>query len=1128
MEVSGNFAFLKQEFPHVAESASYAERHVFGDPRASCFHARHALEFLLKRIYKVERALRPPKVTNLDGYISAPAFRELVPEVVWQKAEYVRQAGNVAVHGNKSPAPEKALDVVRELCHVLYWTGRTYLRKGAESLRGKTFDESLVPRVEPATTPVSVQELEDLKAQRDAAAEDRKEIESELEALRERLAAIKAENEGVPESHDWDENKTRTLIIDLDLALAGWPLDQKQDREYEVTGMPNKSGVGYADYVLWGDDGKPLAVVEAKETTVDPKVGQQQAKLYADCLEAMHGQRPVIFYTNGYKTYLWDDFAYPPRPVAGFYKKDELSSLIIRRVQRVPLDVSQVRNAIVERYYQKRAIGSIADQFAQARRKALLVMATGSGKTRTAIALVDLLQRAGWVKRALFLADRVSLVNQAVGAFKAHLPQSSPVNLVTEKNTTGRVYVCTYPTMMGLIHATTGSEARFGVGHFDLVIIDEAHRSVYQKYGAIFRYFDSLLLGLTATPRDQVDKNTYALFDLESGVPTDAYELETAVADGFLVPPRVQQVDLKFPREGIDYDSLSDEEQEQWESLDWGDDVDESSLPDRVAAAAINSWLFNKDTVDKVLQHLMEQGHTVEGGDRLAKTILFARNHTHAQFIEERFNHHYPQHKGSFARIIDHYATYAQSLLDDFAQKDSAPHIAISVDMLDTGIDIPEVANLVFFKPVYSKIKFWQMIGRGTRLCTDLFGLDDDKQDFRVFDFCFNFDFFGENPEGIEGRGVVPLGTRLFRSRVQLLTHVQATPDLDSDKTVAAALITELHGEVAAMHRENFIVRMHLEAVDRFRERTTWEQLSYADCDVLQREVAGLPSEVETDEIESRMFDLTALRMQLALAEGNMSAVEGHRQRMVDIAMQLEEKTTIPAVKAQLEYLASMQESGFWEGIDLRGLEELRLRLRGLMPFLDKKKQKIVYTDFQDQVTGVREQKVVYMPKMTGVQYEKKVKAYLKNHLDHIVIHRLRTNQPLTVTDLLALERTLAEIGEDDGQALLTGLLARSEAPSLAHFVRNMVGMDRVAAQRAFSGFLSDQSLTPPQIRFVEMVIDQLTARGVMEASALYEPPFSNLHAGGPEALFGGKENVIEGIFDTLKEVQSELMVKTG
>ena len=367
-----------------------------------------------------------------------------------------------------------------------------------------------------------------------------------------------------------------------------------------------------------------------------------------------------------------------------------------------------------------------------------------------------------------------------------------------------------------------------------------------------------------------------------------------------------------------------------------------------------------------------------------------------------------------------------------------------------------------------------------------------------------------------------------WETRKQLLTHVQVTPDLDPDRALAGALTAALHGEVAAMNRENFIVRMHLEAVDRFRERTTWAQLSDADREVLQREVAGLPSEIETDEIESRMFDLTALRMQVALAEGHRGAVERHRQRMVEIAMLLEEKTTISAVKAQIEYLASMQESGFWEGLDLHGLEELRLRLRRLVPFLDKKKHKIVYTDFQDQVIGVRDEEVVHMPKMTGVQYEKKVKDYLRNHLDHIVIHRLRTNQPLTATDLQGLETTLAEIGEDDGQTLLTGLLARSKEPSLAHFVRNMVGMDRAAAQSAFSGFLSDQSLTPPQIRFVEMVIDQLTARGVMEASALYEPPFSNLHAGGPEALFGGRQNVIEGIFDTLKAVQSGLIVKAG
>ena len=1127
MEVSANFTPFEQRFITVAESASLAERQIYGDPRASCFHARHALERLVKRVFKIDKSLSPPKVLSLDNYLKESAFVALVPEPVLLKAEFVRQTGNVAVHGNKTPEPETALAAVRELFDILYWAGRTYQRNGPKELKGKTFDEALVPK-EAGGAPISMEELEQLNAQLDAAEDAKKETESQLELLRAELAAIKAENEAVPETHDWNEDETRRLIIDLELQRAGWALDQEQDREYEVTGMPNNQGIGYADYVLWGDDGKPLAVVEAKKTSVDPKVGQQQAKLYADCLEAMHGRRPVIFYTNGYKTHIWDDRVYPPRTVAGFYKKKELESLVIRRTDRESLQSTPPNKKIVERYYAHRAIASIAEQFMQSRRKALLVMATGTGKTRMAIALVDLLQRTGWVKRALFLADRVSLVNQAVGAFKEHLPDSSPVNLITEKDAEGRVFVSTYPTMMGLIDETEDNEARFSVGHFDLVIIDEAHRSVYQKYGAIFRYFDSLLVGLTATPRDQVDRNTYELFDLEPGVPTDAYELETAVADGFLVPPRVQQVDLKFPREGIDYDSLSDEEKEQWESLDWGDDVDENGLPDRVNATAINSWLFNKDTVDKVLQHLMEHGHKVEGGDRLAKIIIFARNQKHAEFIEERFNHHYPKHAGHFARIISHKATYAQSLLDDFSQKDKTPHIAISIDMLDTGIDVPEVANLVFFKPVYSKIKFWQMIGRGTRLCPDLFGPDDDKQDFRVFDFCFNFDFFNENPDGIESSSGVPLGTRLFRSRMLLLTSVRVNPELDPDAALADTLVTDLHGEVAAMNRENFIVRMHLEAVNRFRERKAWENLSDVNREQLAREVAGLPSEIETDDIESRMFDLKALRMQLALAEGDMGAFESSRQKMIEVAMLLEEKSAIPAVKAQLAYLAAMQESGFWEGIDLNILEDLRLRLRGLVPFLDKKERKIVYTDFKDEVMGVRDGKVIDMPKMTGAQYEKKVKEYLRNHLDHLVIHRLRTNQPLTDTDLQGLESILTEIGEGDGELLLSGLLAKSGTASLPQFVRSLVGMDREAAQAAFVGFLQDRSLTSQQIRFIEMVIEQLTARGVMNAAALYEPPFSNLHAGGPDELFAGKENVINGIFDALRSTQPTTRASAG
>ncbi len=511
--------------------------------------------------------------------------------------------------------------------------------------------------------------------------------------------------------------------------------------------MPNGDGRGFVDYVLWGDDGIPLALVEAKRTRRDPRAGQQQAKLYADCLEAQFGRRPVIFYTNGYEHWLWDDAHYPPRRVSGFYKKAELELLVQRRTTRKPIATTPISPVIVERYYQTRAIRRIAESFERDRqRKALLVMATGSGKTRTVIALADLLMRANWAKRILFLADRVALVRQASNAFKAFLPDASPVNLLDDPTGDGRVFVSTYPTMMGLIDEAADGQRRFGPGHFDLVVIDEAHRSVFAKYRGIFDYFDSLLVGLTATPKDEIDKNTYSLFDLETGVPTDAYSLEEAVRDGFLVPPEAVSVPLKFQREGIKYDELSDEEKDAYDALEWEDDP-----PDVVAAAAVNSWLFNVDTVDKVLAHVMERGIKVAGGDRLGKTIIFAKNQAHADFIAERFDANYPHYRGEFARTITYRTEYAQSLIDAFSAKDKAPHLAISVDMLDTGIDIPEIVNLVFFKLVRSKTKFWQMLGRGTRLCPDLFGPGDDKTKFRLFDYCGNLEYFSQDPPTTEG-----------------------------------------------------------------------------------------------------------------------------------------------------------------------------------------------------------------------------------------------------------------------------------------------------------------------------------------------------------------------------------------
>jgi type I restriction enzyme R subunit len=1124
----GNFHFLDSQFSTLAENAKRAEKHIYPDPRAASFYARFALEAAVQWLYANDRTLRIPYDQSLGALIHEPCFQKLVPEAVFQKARLIQKAGNMAVHSQRIIRQYDALMVVKELHHFLFWLARTFTTGKTEIV--PAFDPAIVPRPVSAPQPLDAKKIEalenDLQAKTKALLEREEQLtqlDTTLEALRSELAAAKAANAKVPDSHDYSEAETRTYLIDIDLRRAGWPLDQARDKEYEVRGMPNAQGIGYVDYVIWGDDGKPLAVIEAKKTTVDGQVGQQQAKLYADCLEKMTGQRPVIFYTNGYETWIWDDTSYPPRRTAGFYSKDDLQRLVQRRSTRKPIDVSQINGVIVERYYQKRAIGSLCASFAAFRRKGLLVMATGTGKTRMAIALTDILQRMNWAKRILFLADRVSLVNQAANAFKKFLPESSPVNLVTEKDKEGRVYVCTYPTMMGLIDQTKSGEAKFGVGHFDLVIIDEAHRSVYQKFGAIFEYFDSLLIGLTATPRDQVDKNTYELFDLESGVPTDAYELEEAVKDGHLVPPKAEQVDLKFPREGIRYDDLSDEEKAEWESIDWGDNA-QGATPNTVNASAVNNWLFNKDTVDKVLKHLMEHGHKVHGGDRLGKTIIFARNHEHAKFIEERFNTHYPHYAGHFARIIDNYAKYPQSLIDDFSQKDKEPHIAISVDMLDTGIDVPEVVNLVFFKPVYSKIKFWQMIGRGTRLCPDLFGPSQDKENFRVFDFCFNFEYFRENPDGIEGSGGESLAARLFKSRLRVLTALRKQPDLEETGALAGSLTSTLHGEVQAMNPENFIVRMRLEAVERFQRDEAWSNLSEGDVETLNQQIAGLPSSADVDDIEARMFDLTGLRLQLARIENDNGRFEAIRHQVVEIAVMLEEKDSIPAVREQLAYIQSLQETTFWEGITLALLEDLRLRLRGLVQFIDKKKRTIVYTNFKDEIQRIGSDEVIAVPKMTGTQYEKKVREYITGHQDHIAIQKLRQNAPLTQTDLSELERMLVEIGSDEGKDLLASLLVKSEAPSLPYFVRRLVGMDRAAAQKLFGSFLSDQRLTPQQIRFVELLIDQLTARGVMESSALYEPPFSDLNDGGPEAVFYDKENIVEDIFTTLEKTQPKVM----
>ncbi|MCB1636358.1 MAG: DEAD/DEAH box helicase family protein, partial [Xanthomonadales bacterium] len=650
----------------------------------------------------------------------------------------------------------------------------------------------------------------------------------------------------------------------------------------------------------------------------------------------------------------------------------------------------------------------------------LLTMATGTGKTRVAIALVELLMRANWVKRVLFLADRRALVKQATNAFKTHLPDSSPVNLCLDKDGQGRVFLSTYPTMMGLIESFEGEARRYGVGHFDLIIIDEAHRSVYQKYGAIFRYFDGLLIGLTATPRDEVDRDTYHLFGLETGVPTDAYGLDEAVADGYLVPPKAQSVPIRFVREGIRYDELSPEEKEHWESLDWGDR--EGGTPEEVSASEVNKQLFNESTVDLMLQHLMAHGLRVEGGDRLGKTIVFAVNQKHAEFIARRFDHHYPHHAGHFARVVTYAVNYAQSLIDDFSKRDGAPHLAISVDMLDTGIDVPEVLNLVFFKAVRSKVKFLQMIGRGTRLCPALFGPGDDKTEFAIFDFCGNFEYFDEHPAGAVSAMPEPLGKRLFKRRLALIELLPETGNLADEQPAFGeqaglrdALIEALHAEVAAMNPNNFIVRPAVEHVTRFAQTEAWVHLDQNAFTDLRQDVAGLPSALDQGSLGARLFDLLCLNLQISLLQRTTEFVS-LRDRLIEIASDLETKDSIPAVREQLVLIQAIQTEGWWQGLTAPLIEEARRRLRGLVDFVDPRSRAIVYTVLKDEIGTATE--VTLENFSTGInlaQYRRKVESYIRKHTDHVAVAKLRFNRPLTATDLAELERLVytAEAAEN-------------------------------------------------------------------------------------------------------------------
>lgn len=1141
-----NFQFLEPEFKSLAVTAKEAEKLVYVSPQASLMFARNSLENLVFWLYQYDKKLTQPYDASIYNLLNDVKFKDLVPPYIWDKMDNIRMVGNSAVHGKKFKqlTSEETVKHISHLFLMYVWFERNYGSPTKDRSQSILFDPKLIPNAENTQQIIADREqlqaenarLVKILAEQHKVSREREQkifmlsgkpeehekllanIDPEVAQKRADVEKAKIANSQVPDHTDYKEDETRKLKIDLMLEEAGWEIGLTAKEEVPVTGMPSNSGKGSVDYVLYDANGLALAVVEAKRASVNPEVAQQQAKLYADCLEQQTGQRPIIFYSNGYRTHIWNDVqGGPSRQVHGFYTQAELKRLIERRNNNSDLASFPINSEIAGRYYQTRAIKAVLAAFQRKERAGLLIMATGTGKTRTAIALVDVLMKANVVQKVLFLADRTSLVNQATNAFKANLPNTAPVNLVETKNQNGRVYLSTYQTMMGLIDEKNADGTRkYGTGMFDLIIVDEAHRSVYQKFGEIFKYFDSLLVGLTATPRDEVDRDTYALFGLESGVPTDYYDLDQAIADGFLVPPKAYSVPLKFMREGVKYGELSEQEKQHWNELDW----DGEGAPEEVSASKINKDLFNSGTVDKMLQHFMENGIKVEGGDVLGKTMIFAVNQDHANFIAERFDHNYPQYDGKFARVITHQTKYAQSLIDSFSKKNlTDPQIAISVDMLDTGIDVPEVVNLVFFKAVRSKVKFMQMIGRGTRLCEDLFAPEIDKEEFLIFDYCSNFEYFNENPDGAPVATTEPLGQRLFKARLNILNLLNA-PDYQTEenRTVQQDIRENLKHEVRSMNNDNFIVKSELEHVEHFKTDEAWDNLDDLAIGTLREHISKLPNQLGVDSLEAKLFDMLCYNVELAVLETNIKAVQAYAGKVIEIASKLESKENIPVVAEQISLIQDIQTAEYWEGITLPLLEMMRKRIRGLVKLIEKTTSTVIYSMLDDELGETNEVDIpVVASGVNLAQYRKRVKSFIKTNENHITIAKLKRGLALTPTDLSELEQFVFDAQEVESRDKFEACFGTDL--SLPQFIRSLVGLDRQAVQNAFSKYLQGSTYNEKQIRFIEMVIEHLTIRGTLEASKLYEPPFNQIHFEGIDGVFNdGDADNIFGVVEAFNE----------
>lgn len=1114
--MSTNFDFLKKDkqFRSFSEQAAEAEKSLMISSATSAILARRALELAVRWVYINDGSLHLPYRDNLSSLIHESSFRSIIEPGLFPMLRFIVKLGNEAVHTNKKIKRDDAVLSLRNLFEFCKWIGYCYSAEYEET----AYDENILADTteQKKVRTDKLQILYESLSQKDKKLE---ELRKENEELLKQMTKVR-ENNAANRTFQIDritEEETRKRYINLDLMEAGWQLGKDCLEEVVVNGMPTGTGKGRADYVLFGENGLPLAVIEAKRINSSLSQGSQQAKLYADCLEKEYGQRPLIFVTNGYEMELIDDYnGYPGRKVSGIFTKEELQLNIDRREIRKPLKNIEIKDEITNRPYQKEAVTAVCEAIQKRHRKMLIVQATGSGKTRVSIGIVDVLRRHNWVKNILFLADRTALVKQAKNNYSNLLKDLSLCNLLDKKDDPehSRMIFSTYPTMMHAIDETKRKDGSklFTPGHFDLIIIDESHRSIYKKYQAIFEYFDALLLGMTATPKDEVGKNTYEIFDLERNVPTYAYELGQAVKEGYLVDYTTLEYKTRIMENGVHYDELSEEEKEEFEET-FGDD---ENIERDISSTAINEWLFNKDTIKKVLQELMEKGIKVEGGDKLGKTIIFAKNSSHAKEIVRIFHSMYPEYGADFIKQIDYSIKYGDTLIDDFSMKEKMPQIAVSVDMLDTGIDIPEILNLVFFKKVRSCSKFWQMIGRGTRLCPNLFAPGQDKEQFLILDFCSNFEFFRVNRRGIEVKPGETLAERIFNCKVDIARALQESQFKEEEYVqYRADLVNGLKNEIVQLDNRSFRVKQHLQYVEKYRDEMAWRTLEAIAVSELKRHIAPLIVPKKEEEL-ARRFDY--LIYSIELADFQHKNATQNKRAVTAAAEELTKKFGIPQVEEQKSSIEKILEKGFWDNTTVFDVEGIRLALRNLIQFIDREERKIYYTNFSDNISEEKCGEAIHIENNLE-NYRKKVEFYLKEHKDNLAVYKLRQNKKLTDTDMQELERILwKELGTQEDYRREYG-----DTP-VGRLVRKIVGVDRQAVNEAFSEFLNEEKLNINQIRFVRLMIDYIVVNGNIEDnSVLQKEPFKS--AGSIIKLFEENMNTarqILNIADTIKKNSEE------